>query len=123
MSRAPKDTVRGFGRRDRCVPHWLRLPSRLLRSRDPPRADAGGLLDAADDVSTVVVDRHGSPLYEARSTGGLATVRVSTPRPSRDRWSTPRLPPKIAASAVIRASIRSRWFAPLVRNVRAGAVR
>jgi penicillin-binding protein 1C len=36
-----------------------------------------GLLDTADDVSTVVLDRTGRELYEARSGGGLRTVRLT----------------------------------------------
>ena len=36
-----------------------------------------GLLDAADDTSTVVVDRHGTSLYEARSTTGTRGVRLA----------------------------------------------
>jgi penicillin-binding protein 1C len=35
-----------------------------------------GLLSAAADVSTVVVDRHGTPLYEARSRAGTRTAAL-----------------------------------------------
>lgn len=34
------------------------------------------LLDARDDTSTVVVDRHGTPLYEARSSSGTRAMRL-----------------------------------------------
>ena len=36
-----------------------------------------GLLDAADDVSTTVVDRRGEVLYEARSSGGIRGTRLA----------------------------------------------
>lgn len=36
-----------------------------------------GLLDEGEDVSTTVVDRHGIPLYEARSKDGTRVVRLA----------------------------------------------
>ena len=51
----------------------LLLVAAAIRIGPLPR----GLLDVADDVSTVVMDRNGVPLYESRSGGGLRTARLT----------------------------------------------
>jgi penicillin-binding protein 1C len=80
-----------------------------------------GLLDARAGASTVVVDRHGVPLYEALSGEGTRNVRLE---PSQ-------LPPVLVA-ATIAAEDRRFWSHPgvdpvamvraLGRNLRAGQV-
>ena len=79
------------------------------------------LLAAQDDVSTVVVDRHGVPLYEARSDRGARAARLEAASlppalvhatiAAEDRRF--RRHPGIDPVAVVRAA---------VRNVRAGQV-
>lgn len=80
-----------------------------------------GLLAAADQVSTVVVDRNGEPLYEARSGAGTRATRLSA-----DHWPAALIDATLAAEdrrfhlhpgidpvAIARAALR---------NVRAGRV-
>jgi penicillin-binding protein 1C len=89
---------------------WIRL--------GPIPAD---LLAASVDVSTVVADRHGSPLYEARSSAGTRSSRVDAAD----------LPPSLVNATL--AAEDHRFFRhpgvdplafvrAIVRNVRAGAV-
>ena len=89
---------------------WIRL--------GPVPAD---LLAASADASTVVVDRHGSPLYEARSSTGTRSSRLDAAN----------LPPPLVNATL--AAEDHRFFRhpgvdPLalvravVRNIRAGAV-
>ena len=81
----------------------------------------GDLLAAADDVSTMVVDRNGTPLYEARTRLGTRSARLEAadlPRPLVDATMAAedrrfRQHPGIDPIAVARAA---------VRNVRAGRV-
>jgi penicillin-binding protein 1C len=79
------------------------------------------LLAAAEDVSTVVVDRHGEVLYEARSSDGTRSTRLSAGSV-----------PKVLAEATIAAEDRRFHLHPgldpiavtraLLRNLRAGRV-
>ena len=66
------------------------------------------LLDLSDATSTVVVDRHGVPLYEALSGDGHAQHPARRRAPAAASWWRPRSPPRIAASTATPASIRWR---------------
>ena len=79
------------------------------------------LLAGPADRSTVVLDRHGSPLYEARSSGGTRSTRLDDAD----------LPPVLVNATI--AAEDHRFFGhagidplaftrALVRNVRAGAI-
>jgi penicillin-binding protein 1C len=81
----------------------------------------GHLLAAQDDVSTVVVDRNGTPLYEARSGRGMRAARLDADA----------LPPPLAHATIAAEDRRFRSHAgidpvamvrAMVRNVRAGRV-
>jgi penicillin-binding protein 1C len=58
-----------------------------------------GLLDAETQPSTVVVDRHGERLYEARSTSGVRTEAVDAAA----------VPPVLAHATLAAEDVRFRW--------------
>jgi penicillin-binding protein 1C len=68
-----------------------------------------GLLDTASAQSTVVVDRHGTPLYEAIAGGGVRSLHL-------DAGSIPEL----AAAATIAAEDRRFWRHPGVDPIAIG---
>jgi penicillin-binding protein 1C len=78
-----------------------------------------GLLDPARDVSTVVVDRHGEVLYEARSGSGAR----------RSLLAAKHLPPQLVAATIAAEDHRFAWHPGVdpialvraaARNIRAG---
>ena len=76
-----------------------------------------GLLDDRAATSTVVVDRHGVPLYEALSGDGTRSIAARRPTRCRRRSSRRRSRPRTGGSGRIPASIRSRSRARCRRNL------
>ena len=60
-----------------------------------------GLLETADATSTLVVDRHGTPLYEAVAGGGIRSLRLEAATI-----------PEMAVAATIAAEDRRFWRHP-----------
>jgi penicillin-binding protein 1C len=68
-----------------------------------------GLLDAAAVQSTTVVDRHGTPLYEAVAGGGVRSLRLE-----------PATIPELVAAATVAAEDRRFWRHPGVDAIAIG---